>query len=106
MHWIKRLFAPHIIALSRPYSDGKSWSYIVGDENKYELRKFQTAEDAYGSYNATLTGLRLGSPEVNIKLIKFDIEQARAVAEKAASYHQVIERQLSGTSTCETDLTT
>jgi hypothetical protein len=94
MHWIKRLFSPHIVALSRPYSDGKSWSYIVGDESKYELRKFQTAEDAYGSYNATLTGLRLGSPELNIKLIKLDIQQARAVAEEAASYHGVIGRHL------------
>jgi hypothetical protein len=94
MHWIKRLFAPHVVVMSRPYSDGKVWSYIFGNESKYELRKFQTAEDANASYNSTLTGLQLGSPDVNIKLIKLNIEQARAVAERAAFYPGVIKQHL------------
>ena len=94
MHWIERLFAPHIVALSEPYSDGESWSYIFGNERKCELRKFQSAEAAYGSYNATLMAVQLGSPEVHIKLIKLNTEQARSVAEQTVSYHGVIERHL------------
>lgn len=93
MRWINSLFAPHIVAMSEPVSDGLCWSYIFGDENKFELRKFQTAEDAYSSYRITLVGLSLGSPESSIKLIKLDVEQARAVRGEA-SYRAAIESHL------------
>ena len=93
MPWIKRLFAPHIVAMSEPDSDGLCWSYIFGDENKFELRKFQTAEDTYSSYRITLVGLSLGSPETSSKLIKLDVEQVRAVRGEA-SYCAAIESHL------------
>lgn len=94
MHWIRRFFGPHIVAMSEPYSDGEIWLYILGDEKKFKLRKFKTAEDAYSSYTATLTGLRLGSPEISIKLIKLNTEQARAIARAEASYREIIESHL------------
>ena len=94
MRSINSLFAPHIVAMSEPDSDGLCWSYIFGDENKFELRKFRAAEDAHSSYSATLTGLWLGSPEINIKLIKLDNERARSVTEEAVFYHEMIERHL------------
>jgi hypothetical protein len=80
--------------MSEPYSDGETWLYIFGDEKKFRLRKFQTAEDAYSSYTAMLTGLRLGSPEISVKLIKLNTEQARAIVRAEAAYHEVIESHL------------
>ncbi len=94
MHWIRRFFGPHVVAMSEPYSDGNTWSYIFGDEKKFKLRNFQTAEDAYSSYSATLTGLRLGSPGISIKLIKLDAEQAQALARAEVPYHEMIEPHL------------
>ncbi len=94
MGWIKRLFAPHIVVMSKPYSNGKNWSYIFGDENSFELRKSQTEEDAYSSYRATLTGIQLGPAVIYIRLIELDVEQAQAVEREADSYLKVIERNL------------
>jgi hypothetical protein len=94
MNWLSRLFSPHIVALSEPYSDGESWSYVFGNETKFEIRKFRTAEDAHRSYTATLMGLRLGSPEVSIKLINLGVEQTRAVAQAEASYREIIQTHL------------
>jgi len=93
MRWIKRLFAPYIVAVSEPYSDGQRWSYIFGDENKFELRTFQNSELAFDSHRITLAGLSLGSPEISIKLIRLDAEQARAVQDEVA-YRALIESYL------------
>lgn len=93
MRWIKRLFAPYIVAVSEPFSDGQKWSYIFGDGNKFELRTFQNSEPAFDSHRITLAGLRLGSPEISIKLIRLDAEQARAVQDEVA-YRALIESYL------------
>jgi hypothetical protein len=90
MSWLRSLFGPHIVALSEPYSDGGSWSYIFGNETEFEIRKFPTAEDAHDSYAAALMGLRVGSPEVSLKLINLDLEQTRSVAWAGTSYREII----------------
>ena len=79
IRWIKSLFAPHIVALSEPCTDGHKWSYIFGDEKRFELRTFQDAESAFGCHRITLGGLRMGSPWVSIKLIELDAGKVRAV---------------------------
>lgn len=94
MNWFSRLFSPHIVALSEPYSDGENWSYIFGDETKFEIRKFATTEDAHGSYTAMLMGLRLGAPEVPIKLINLTVDQTRAIMGAGAKYREIIETHL------------
>lgn len=93
MRWIKRLLAPYIVAVSEPFSDGQKWSYIFGDENKFELRTFQNSEAAFDSHRITLVGLSLGSPEISIKLIRLDAEQARAVQDEVA-YRALIKSYL------------
>ncbi len=93
MRWIKRLFAPYIVAVSGRFSDGQKWSYIFGDENKFKLRTFQNSELAFDSYRTTLVGLSLGSPEISIKLVRLDAEQARAVQDEVA-YRALIESYL------------
>jgi hypothetical protein len=90
MRWIKSLFAPHIVALSEPYTDGHKWSYIFGDEKRFELRTFQDAESAFGNHKITLAGLSMGSPWISIKLIELDAEKARAVHD-GANYKVLIE---------------
>jgi hypothetical protein len=90
MRWMKSLFGPHIVALSEPYMDGRKWSYIFGDEKRFELRTFQDAESAFGSHRITLGGLRMGSPWISIKLIELDAEKVRAVHDDA-SYQVLIE---------------
>lgn len=89
MRWIKRLFAPNIVAISEPYIDNQRWSYIFGNEDRFKLRTFQNAESALDSHSATLTGLRLGSPEFSIKIIKLDAEQARTLRDEV-SYRALI----------------
>ena len=93
MRWIKRVFDPFIVVVSEPYLDGLDWSYLFGDEKKFELRKFRTADDAYNSYKITLTGLSLGSPVVSIKIIKLDVDQARAIRGEV-SYRALIESRI------------
>ena len=90
MRWFKRVFAPHVVVVSEPYLDEFGWSYLFGDETKFELRKFHTANDAYNSYKITLMGLSLGAPEIFIKVIKIDVNQARAVRGEV-SYRALIE---------------
>ena len=90
MRWIKRLFTPYIVAVSEPFLDGQRWSYIFGDENKFKLRTFQNSEIAFDSYKITLSGLSSGSPEIPIKLIRLDAEQAHAVQDEVA-YRALIE---------------
>jgi hypothetical protein len=89
MRWIKRLFAPYIVAVSEPFSDGQKWSYIFGDENRFELRTFQNSGLAFDSHRITLVGLSL-APEISIKLIRLDAEQARVVQDEVA-YRALIE---------------
>lgn len=90
MRWIKRLFAPYIVVVSEPYSDGQKWSYIFGVDNRFELRTFKSYELAFDSHRSTMTGLSLGSPEIPIKLIRLNAEQARAVQGEVA-YRALIE---------------
>lgn len=94
MTWFGRLFGAHIVALSEPYSDNEGWSYIFGDATKFEIRTFPTAEDAHSSYDTTLMGLRVSSPEVPIKLINLGIEQTRAIVQAEISYREIIETHL------------
>ena len=94
MRWFKRAVGPHIVVVSEPYSDGEGWSYIFGDEYRFTLRKFQSAEGAYDSYSAMLTGLRLGSPEISIKLVKLNVEQAQALVRAEVSYYKILEPHL------------
>ncbi len=93
MRWIKRLFAPYIVVVSEPFSDGLIWSYIFGDENRFELRTFQSAESVFNSHTITLTALRLGAPEIFINLIILGSEQARALQDEK-SYRALIESYL------------
>jgi hypothetical protein len=66
---------------------------LVSDENKFKLRTFQNSELAFDSHSVTLIGLRLGSPEISIKLIRLDAEQAHAVQDEVA-YRALIESYL------------
>lgn len=84
---------PHRVVVSEPYSDRQRWSYIFGDENKFELRTFQNAESAFKNHMTTLTALHLGAPEIFIKLIRLDAEQARALQDED-SYGALIEPYL------------
>ncbi len=93
MRWIKRLVTPYIVAVSEPFSDGQKWSCIFGDENKFELRTFESSEPAFDSHRITLAGLSLGSPEISINLIRLGAEQARAVQDDEA-YRTLIESYL------------
>jgi hypothetical protein len=94
VRWFKRAFGPHIVVVSEPYSDGNGWSYILGDEYRFRFRKLQSAEAAYDSYSAMLTGLRLGSPEMSIKLVKLNVEQAQALVRAEVSYYTMLEPHL------------
>ncbi len=94
MRWFKRAFGPHMVVMSEPYSDGEGWSYILGDEYRFRLRKFQSPEGAYDSYSAMLTGLRLGSPEISIKLVKIDVGQAQALVRSEVPYCKLLEPHL------------
>jgi hypothetical protein len=69
---MKFLTAPHIVALSEPYSDGQKWLYVFGDEKSFEMRTFRDTESAFGSYRVTLGALRMGSPKVSIKIIELE----------------------------------
>jgi hypothetical protein len=93
MRWIKRLFAPYIVVMCEPFSDGQRWSYIFGDERRFDLRTFKNYEAAFESHTATLVGLSLGSPQISIKLIKLDVEQVRGVHDEVA-YRVLIESYL------------
>ena len=93
MRWIKRVVAPYVVVVSEPYSHDQKWSYLFGDENRFELRTFKCFELAFDSHRITLAGLCLGSPEVSIKLIKLNAEQARAVQDEVA-YRVLIESYL------------
>ena len=90
MTWFKGFLGPHIVVVSEPYLEGESWFYIFGDEKKFRLRKFSTADEAHNNHRASLTGLRLGSAEFSIKLIELNAEQARAVALYGASYRETV----------------
>ena len=93
MRWFKCMFAPHVVVMSEPYEDGVGWSYLFGDKERYELRKFPAADEAYKSYKATLLGLGMGSPEISIKLIRLNVDQVRGVSGEA-SYRALIDSRL------------
>jgi hypothetical protein len=94
--WFGRLFSRGLVVLSKPYSDGESWVYLFGDERTFELRKFTTAADAQSGYEVVLAGLRSGAPEISIRLINLDVEEARLLARAPGRYPEVINRHLDG----------
>ncbi len=93
MRWL-RLFGAQIVVISEPYPDGDCWQYIFGDEKTFQLRRFASATDARNNHRTTLAGLGLGAPEISVRLIKLDPDQARSLVLGEVSYQQLIESRL------------
>jgi hypothetical protein len=89
MRWFKRWFGPHKVVISEPFEGSGCCAYVFGNQHNFQVREFVNIVEAQKHYEAVLLGLELGFPEVSIRVIKINPQQARALALGRTWYHKL-----------------
>lgn len=76
--WIRQSLAPHAIITSEPYAHGREWAYFFGNDDGFEIRAFQTEEEAVSSRKLLLSTFHI-APEISIEQFVITPSTARSI---------------------------
>jgi hypothetical protein len=91
---IKQLFSPHLLVTSQPYERGREWVYFFGNEQGFEIRGFESQEQATSSRRLLLSAIDM-APEVSTR--RFVISSAKAQSVRDMESYSELLRSLSET---------
>jgi hypothetical protein len=89
---IKQLFSAHLLITSQPYHRGREWVYFFGNEQGFEIRGFQSLEEATLSRRLLLSAIHM-APEISTR--RFVISTAKAESVRDMDSYSELLRSLS-----------